>query len=240
VISFFKKKSDAVKKLLLTDMHSHLLADVDDGVKSHDEAIQIIERFEQVGYKKIITTPHIMSDYYPNEPANLKIVAEALSQKLKEKNIHITLGLAAEYYLDEKVMRGMKASEKFLTFGDNLLLFETNFFAEPFNLNEFIFTALTQGYKPVLAHPERYQYMTLAKAEELRGRGTLLQLNLLSLAGFYGKPIEKMAIKLIEKGWVDLVGTDCHNLLQCKVLEDVFKNRYFKKALDLPLLNNTL
>jgi protein-tyrosine phosphatase len=92
----------------------------------------------------------------------------------------------------------------------------------------------------VLAHPERYQYMTMEKAEELKDRGVLLQVNIPSIVGYYGKSIEKMAIKLIEAGWVDLLGSDCHNMLQCKAVEDAFHNKNFKKALDLPLLNNSL
>jgi tyrosine-protein phosphatase YwqE len=107
-------------------------------------------------------------------------------------------------------------------------------------LNEFIFNAITLGYKPILAHPERYQYMTMQKAENLRDRGVLLQLNIPSLVGYYGKPVERMAVKLIEAGWVDMIGSDCHNMLQFKALEDSFKNKNFKKALDLRLLNNFL
>jgi protein-tyrosine phosphatase len=107
-------------------------------------------------------------------------------------------------------------------------------------LDQIICNAITHGYKPVLAHPERYQFMTMEKAEELRDRGVLLQLNIPSLVGYYGKSIERMAVKFIEAGWIDLVGSDCHNLLQLKALESAFQNRNFKKALDLPLLNNSL
>lgn len=222
-------------------MHSHLLAGVDDGVKSHEDAITIIERFHHLGYKKIITTPHIMSDYYPNNPADLLVVSNELNVKIKERNLPIELQFAAEYYLDENVFRDVSSSKRLLTIGEQgYLLFETNFFAEPYQLNEFIFNAITQGYKPVLAHPERYQYMSLQKAEDLRNRGVLLQVNIPSIVGYYGKPVEKMAIKLIENGYVDFLGSDCHNLLQCKLIEDAFQNRNFKKALDLPLLNNTI
>ena len=119
-------------------------------------------------------------------------------------------------------------------------LFETNFFSEPLHLNEFIFNAITHGYKPVLAHPERYQYMTLQKAEELRDRGVLFQLNIPSMVGFYGKPVERMAAKLIDAGWIDLLGSDCHNLIQFQALEAALKNKHFKKALNFPLLNNLL
>jgi tyrosine-protein phosphatase YwqE len=240
VISFFRKKDDSIKQLIKTDMHSHLLAGLDDGVKSHEEAVQLINNFYRLGYRKVITTPHIMSDYYRNEPEEILSKTDELNIILQENEIPVIVEAAAEYYLDENLMSKLNAQEKLLTFGDHYLLFETNFFSEPYHLNDFIFNAITQGYKPVLAHPERYQFMSMEKAEELRNRGVLLQLNIPSLVGYYGKPIERMAVKLIEAGWVDLLGSDCHNLLQCKALEEAFQNKNFKKALALPLLNNSL
>jgi tyrosine-protein phosphatase YwqE len=124
-----------------------------------------------------------------------------------------------------------------LTFGDRYLLFETNVISEPYQLKEFIFSLTTQGYKPVLAHPERYQYMTVEKAEDLRDRGVLLQINLLSLTGFYGVPMQKLAEKLIDRSWVDLLGSDCHTLQQAQLLNKVQQSRSYRKALDLPLIN---
>jgi len=240
VISFFKKKNDAIAQALKTDMHSHMLAGLDDGVKSHDEAIELIQNFYNLGYRKVITTPHIMSDYYRNEPEQIISKLVELNSALKERQIPVVVEAAAEYYLDENLASKVNDQKRLLTFGGNYLLFETNFFSEPFILTEFIFNAITQGYKPVLAHPERYQYMTMGKAEELRDRGVLLQVNIPSIVGYYGKPIERMGIKLIEAGWVDLLGSDCHNMLQCKAVESAFQNKNFKKALDLPLLNNSL
>jgi tyrosine-protein phosphatase YwqE len=240
VISFFKKKSDLPTPVIRTDMHSHLLAGLDDGVKSHEEALQIIQNFLRLGYKKIITTPHIMSDYYRNEPEQILAKLEELKTLLAENHIPVTIEAAAEYYLDETLISKINDQKRLLTFGSKYLLFETNFFSEPFQLNEFIFNANTHGYKPILAHPERYQYMSMQKAEDLKGRGVFLQVNIPSIVGFYGKPVERMAVKLIEAGLIDLVGSDCHSLLQFNALEDAFKNKNFKKALALPLLNNLL
>jgi len=240
VISFFRKKKEPINTVLKTDMHSHLLAGLDDGVKSHEEAVEVIENFYRLGYRKLITTPHIMSDYYRNEPEQILGKLTELNSILQEKQIGVTVEAAAEYFLDENLMAKVNEQQKLLTFGNNYLLFETNFFSEPYQLNEFIFNTITTGYKPILAHPERYQYMTMKKAEDLRDRGVLLQLNIPSIVGYYGKPVERMAVKLIEAGWVDLVGSDCHNMLHIKAVEEGFKNKNFKKALDLRLINNFL
>jgi tyrosine-protein phosphatase YwqE len=120
------------------------------------------------------------------------------------------------------------------------LLFETNFLSEPYFLKDFIFQASTQGYQLVLAHPERYGYMTLSKAEDLKNRGVLFQLNSLSLGNYYSKPIQKMAQQLIDKSWINFLGSDCHTVLQASELEKTMKQKYYRKALELPLLNHTL
>jgi protein-tyrosine phosphatase len=239
VISFFQKKK-IVQNPLHTDIHSHLLAGLDDGVKTQKEAIDLVAHFHKLGYQKLITTPHISTDYYRNEPEGITKALVELNDALKAEAIPVVIEAAAEYYLDEELIKKVDSKEKLLTFGQSYLLFETNFLTEPYQLNNFIFKAITQGYKPILAHPERYAYMTLEKAEELKNRGVLLQLNILSLVGFYSRPIQQLAYKLIDKGWIDLLGSDCHNAIQLQILEDAVQNKYFRKAVDLPLLNNSL
>ena len=192
------------------------------------------------GYSKIITTPHIMSDYYGNTGESILMAYQQFLPQLRDKNYSVTFECAAEYYFDEKVYSLVLQKEKLLTFGQRYLLFETNAMSEPLQLKEFIFALTSQGYSPILAHPERYQYMTLAKAEDLRDRGVLLQVNMLSLLGFYGPPIQKMASKLIDHKFVDALGSDCHNMDQAMLLKNVLRTKLYQRALDLPLLNYML
>jgi protein-tyrosine phosphatase len=240
VFSFFKKEEKNNQLSLGTDVHSHLLANIDDGVKSMAEAETIILEFKKLGYSKLITTPHIMSDHYRNDAVIINSKLEALRNHLHERKIEMQVDAAAEYYFDEVFYQQVNANEKFLTFGKSYLLFETNYLSEPYQLKDFIFKITTQGYQPVLAHPERYQYMTIEKAEDLRSRGVLFQINILSLLGYYSKPIRSMAYEFIDKGWIDFLGSDCHNYLQIREMEQAYKNKYFKKALDLPLLNRMI
>jgi protein-tyrosine phosphatase len=240
VFSFFKKSKIVTKYPFTTDIHSHLLAAIDDGVKSWDEAERIITDFLEMGFTRLITTPHIMSDTYRNEPSGIAAKLIELKQFLAERKIEIEMQAAAEYYLDEAIYAKVINKEPLLTFGNKYLLFETNFLSEPFQLKDFIFQATTQGYHLVLAHPERYGYMTMAKAEDLRNRGVLLQLNTLSVVGFYSRPIQKLAYQLIDKGWVDFLGSDCHSPLQASVLKEATTNKYVQKALNLPLLNSLI
>ncbi len=221
-------------------MHSHLLPGIDDGVQTPEEAIEVIELLLDLGYQKLVTTPHIMTDYYGNTGASVRLAYESFLPTLREKNFTFAFEAAAEYYLDDRAIAAAANREPFLTFGDKYLLFETNMISEPLQLKEFIFSVSLMGYRPVLAHPERYQYMTLEKAEELRDRGISLQLNMLSLVGYYSPVVQRLAEKMINRGLVDMLGTDCHNLEHAQMLRAVQATSAYRKALDLPLINHRL
>lgn len=242
MLNWLRKKSAAEKQALTTDVHSHLLPGLDDGVKSFEEAISIIKVFQSLGYRKLITTPHIMYDHYRNTPETIRASLEEMRQHLDASGIAIVLDAAAEYYLDEHLMRLLETDQALLTFGDEFLLFETNFISEPLNLNEFIFAATTRGYKPVLAHPERYLYLheNMARMEDLINRGVSFQVNLGSLAGIYSRKVQILAAKLIDKGFIHLLGSDCHHLQHADLIDQVRKSRSFEKALTLGLHNNNL
>jgi tyrosine-protein phosphatase YwqE len=240
VFSLFSKKANHQTVSLLADIHSHLLPGLDDGVNDFDEALAVVRRLKDLGYQKLVTTPHIMSDTYRNDSATIHARLKELLLFLSENRIDIRIEAAAEYYFDSWLINEVSESKPLLTFGDNYLLFEMNYMTEPYQLKDFIFKVTTQGYKPVLAHPERYQFMTLEKAEDLHHRGVLLQVNILSFIDYYSKPVRQIANQLVEQEWVNFLGSDCHNLRHATLLEEAFKNRYFKKALNLPLLNNQL
>jgi protein-tyrosine phosphatase len=240
MFSFFKKSTSNPIPSVNCDIHSHVLAGIDDGAKDWEDSLVIIRELKKCGFCKLITTPHIMNDVYRNTP---EIITEKLSELKSQLAIHhieIEVEPAAEYYLDESIYRQVLEAKRLLTFGNNYLLFETNFLSEPYFLKDFIFQASTQGYQLVLAHPERYGYMTLSKAEDLKNRGVLFQLNSLSLGNYYSKPIQKMAQQLVDKAWINFLGSDCHTVLQASELAKTVKQKYYRKALALPLLNHTL
>jgi tyrosine-protein phosphatase YwqE len=243
VLNWFKKNiNPEAGTLPIIDIHSHLLPGLDDGVQSFEEAESIIRQFHKLGYRKLITTPHVMSDFFKNSNEIILAKHEELTQWLAAKEIFVEIQAAAEYYLDEELIRKIEMNERLLTFGNNYLLFETNFMTEPLNLKEFIFLATTRGYRPVLAHPERYSYLqgNFSKAEDILNRGVLFQLNVSSISGYYSKAAQTIAQKLIDRGWIHLLGSDCHNQQHIQLLEETRHAKYFQKAISLPLLNNTL
>ncbi|MEX2485598.1 MAG: CpsB/CapC family capsule biosynthesis tyrosine phosphatase, partial [Brumimicrobium sp.] len=224
---------------LKVDMHSHLIPGIDDGSQSMDQTIGMLLRFVELGYKKVITTPHIMQDHYPNTPDVILSGLETVKLEIEKHKIPIEIEAAAEYYFDEFLLKKIE-TDKLLTFGDNYVLFEFSFVSEPHNIDQLIFDFKTHNYKPVLAHFERYMYFLedgLAKAENLKDKGVKIQMNLNSLTGHYGKPIQKQAELLIDNKLVDFVGTDCHRSEHLDILEKNLKNPYFHKLESLNLLN---
>jgi tyrosine-protein phosphatase YwqE len=243
VLNWFRKSNRTTEGILpFIDIHSHLLPGLDDGVQTFEESEAVIIRFQKLGYKKLITTPHVMSDFFRNSNEIILSKHQELKQHLSSKEIDIEIQPSGEYYLDEELIRKIETGVPLLTFGKNYLLFETNFMNEPLNLKDFIFLATTKGYKLILAHPERYLFIqsNFSKAEDLLNRGVLFQLNISSISGYYSKAAQVVAQKLIDKGWVHFLGSDCHNMQHIQLLEETRNSKYFQKAISLPLLNNSL
>ncbi|MEQ8239799.1 MAG: CpsB/CapC family capsule biosynthesis tyrosine phosphatase [Cyclobacteriaceae bacterium] len=197
---------------LSVDMHSHLIPGVDDGSKSLEETLSILKDYESLGFKKVITTPHIYTDIYPNSEELLTQRYESLLPEITKEGISIDLQLGAEYYCDENFLQKIKNKKKLLSFSDNYVLVETSFYTKPIMFQEVFFELQSQGYKPIFAHPERYQYLEddLGWLETLAETGILLQVNWGSLIGAYGNLPKKIAKKLLKKGLVTFMGSDLH------------------------------
>ena len=241
---FLKKKPTLPASVLplKVDLHSHLLPGIDDGVQSLEESLEILREMVKLGYEKVITTPHTMPESFPNSPETILPPFERVKKAIAEEGIPITLEVATEYYLDESFIQKLDNDEPLMTFGDRYVLFETDFINAPPFLKEATFKMSVKGYKPVYAHPERYLYLLEDSAllEEMIDRDVYFQLNLISLTGTYSKPVKKFAEKLIDKKVIRFVGTDCHGMRHIELLKEATQTKYFKKALDLELLNNSL
>ena len=198
-----------------TDWHCHLLPGVDDGVKTMEESLQILSLYEQLGVSDVWCTPHIMEDI-PNTSAGLKNRFEQLQSVYTGS---ICLHLGAEYMLDNLFLERLNAGD-LLPIGDdeNHLLVETSYFSPPIDLYHTLSQIQARGYYPVLAHPERYVYMTDSDYNELKKMGVKFQLNLPSLVDMYGKEAKAKAVTLIKKVGYDFRGTDTHRLSQFKYL----------------------
>lgn len=227
---------------ITTDLHSHLIPGIDDGSKSMEDSIEMIESFVRQGYTKLITTPHIMSHRYPNSRKIIEEGLAALKTELESRNINVEIEAASEYYLDETVMSLVEARD-IMTFGDNYMLFEMSYVQPLHYLEEMVFEIEVAGYRPVLAHPERYIYMhdDFSKYERLKEIGLLLQVNIPSLGGFYSKPVQMAAKKIADAGMIDFIGSDAHKIRHLDALEKVRAEKEYAKIFEKnTILNNTL
>jgi tyrosine-protein phosphatase YwqE len=215
MLSWFSKKKEKELdpldfSMLKTDIHSHFIPGIDDGSPNIETTINLIQEMQKLGFTKVITSPHVMSDFYKNSSeVILKGLADVRAE-LKAQKINIKIDAAAEYYIDYDFEKKI-GKERFLTFGINYLLVELSFVEVPKNFFEIIFKLQLEGYKVVLAHPERYHYFHMKDYEDLVNRGVFMQINWLSLIGYYSSPIKNKAEDLIAQDMVSFVGTDCHN-----------------------------
>ena len=214
-------------------MHSHLIPGIDDGAKTLEDSLHLIRRLKSLGYQKLITTPHIMSEYFPNTPERIRAGLAKVKAALEEAQIDIELEAAAEYYLDDVFMRQLREKAPLMTFGDRYILVELSTFSESINVKEIIFQLKTQGYRPILAHPERYPYYASRIKEfyQIKEMGCQLQANLLSLNGHYGVGPKKMAISLLEADLIDYLGTDLHREKHLDKINSLFQDRRVAKLL---------
>jgi tyrosine-protein phosphatase YwqE len=239
----FKKKEIELEpcdlSVLGTDVHSHFIPGIDDGAKNMENALEMIRAMSSFGYKKVITTPHVMSDFYRNSPEIILGGLAKLKEAVINDNIPIDIEAAAEYNLDADFEPKIKSKE-LLTFGENYVLFELPFIMEPPNLARAIFEMQMNDYKPVLAHAERYPFwfQDFQKIIDLKDRGVFIQLNINSLTGFYGPEVRGAGEKLIDEGIVDLLGSDCHHMGHIEMMETARTRPYLHTAIELPNLIN--
>src|SRR5687767_1915927 len=238
-----KKEAGFDFGLLGADMHSHLLPGIDDGSPDLETSVKLIEGLTALGFKKLITTPHIMQDMYPNKRADILEGCEMLKKHLESESINVNIEAAGEYFLDDNLKRLLTNKEQLLTFGDNLVLVEFSMASEPIDFKELLFEMQMQNYQPVIAHPERYVYHERNKEffEELKSAGYFFQLNIMALAGAYGKSVNELAKYFIRHQYYELAGTDLHNLHQLAHLHNPSIAHGLKELLDSgKLLNQEL
>lgn len=237
-----KKLPPADFSVLKADMHSHFIPGIDDGAKTMNDSLQLIRAMEEFGYTKVVTTPHIMSDAYRNTPEIILGGLEKVREAVAKAGMKIKVDAAAEYYLDYDFERKLK-EKKLLTFGQNYVLFEMAFVNPPDNLNGFIFDMQMAGYRPVMAHVERYGFWQndYSKYEDFASRGVILQLNINSVTGHYSQETKKAAQWLIDKDMISLVGSDCHHMGHIELMKKAQTDKYMHKLLaSKRLLNATL
>lgn len=215
MLTLFKSKP-ILKDLIpdnYIDIHSHLLPGIDDGAKTIEDSLHLVKALQGFGTSEFITTPHIIHHFWENNYENIKTNEKDTLNKFSNNNLNIPFRSAAEYMMDDNFVK-LFQSEKLLTLKDNYVLVEMSYINPPIQLYSILFDLQVAGYIPVLAHPERYVFYhnKFDEYKKLINSGCLLQLNLLSVVGYYGEGISKIAEKLLQEGKYSFVGSDVHHL----------------------------
>ena len=221
VFSIFSKKKEPVTLPVTTDIHCHILPGVDDGSPDIATSVQLVERMQQWGIKRIIASPHITESTFENTPDILDRALGELQDELTRRGNDLVLSRSSENRIDD-YFRAMLDKGMITPMPDDYLLVECSFIQEPWEMDRFLYDLKIKGYRPVLVHPERYFYYhghNGARYAHLHDSGTLFQINVLSLAGAYGKTEKKMAEELIARGYVDFIGTDLHNSNHADIID---------------------
>ncbi len=231
---FLKKKEIPLNEVFTNefiDIHSHLLPGIDDGAKDIENSIQLIDKMSSYGINNFVTTPHVLGDVYPNSSELiLEKAQEVRDELIKRGYTNIEFRAAAEYMMDEQFVERL-ANDDILVLKDNYILVEMSYFNAPFNLFDILFEIQLKGYKPVLAHPERYNFYhkDFQMYYKLKKAGCVFQLNLLSLTEQYGKGVQKITNKLLEEGLYDFVGSDTHHMNHLRLLSKIGEKKTIKK-----------
>ena len=220
MLSFLKSKpklSDLIPSGYV-DIHSHILPGIDDGAKTLEDTEFLLEEMKQLGFTKVITTPHTMSTVWENTPETIKNALTKVESKL---TLPFEIQAASEYLLDESVINKAKNGE-LLTLKGNFALVELSYLNAPIQLYDFLYQLQLAGYHVVLAHPERYNYFHSNKKEfaKLKKAGCLFQLNLLATVGYYGKNVAETAKYLLKKDLYDFTGSDIHHKNHIKAFQN--------------------
>jgi protein-tyrosine phosphatase len=240
---FFKKSKPLLKDVIpidYVDIHSHLLPSIDDGAKTIHDSINLLTRLSDIGVTQFITTPHIINSVWNNTRESIEMTYNSTIETLNNEGVKVILNTAAEYMMDSFFFDLLKKEKPLLTLKDNYVLVEMSYLNPPLQLYDLIFEIQIAGYKPILAHPERYlfYYNNFNEFEKLKKAGCLFQLNLLSTVGYYGNVVTSITEKLLQKEMYDFVGSDVHHENHV----NAFSNKILLKNhsdLSLPLSQNS-
>ncbi len=227
MLNFFNKKNKVTDIAWLgVDMHSHILPGIDDGSPNVATSLRFVKALQALGFEQLICSPHIYKEIHPNTQETISGAKSLLQSEMNKAGINLKLGAGAEYMIDQD----FNLNEPLCPLSERHLLIEMSYLSESPNISQAIFDLEIKGYKPVLAHPERYTFYFKDKSrlKRFKEKGCLLQLNLLSVLGYYGKDVKQLADLLLKEKMYDLAGTDLHHDKHLDVLtEAVHSGRIF-------------
>jgi protein-tyrosine phosphatase len=240
MFSIFKKKNLVTDiEWLGVDVHSHLLPGIDDGSPDVEQSVKLIKGLTELGFSKFICTPHIFQELYPNTNETISLALNETRLALHDAKIQAEISAAAEYMIDEM----FTVSSGLMVMPGKYILVEMSYLNEAPNIEKVIFDLQIEGYKVILAHPERYNFyhQDHERFSKYKDMGISLQLNLLSITGYYGREVKRAAEYLLQNHFYELAGTDLHHDKHLEALGNAVTSGYlFKKIGTYPFKNKQL
>lgn len=233
MFGLFHRKDKDAKLFYNTDVHCHIAPGVDHGSQDVPQSLEMLRAEADMGISRVILTSHTTAETFENTPETLKASYETLVAAVKEAGIPIELHVSSEYRIDEYYNK-LYASGQILPMPGNYLLLENSFVQELIEIDEMMFDVQCRGYHPILAHPERYRYYygRHDRYEKLHNAGVLFQVNILSLAGYFGAGAREAAMWLIDHNMVDMFGSDMHNMDHAAIIKDYIGSKEWRKLVE--------
>jgi len=210
----------------MTDVHSHILFNVDDGSSSIEESIELLMKLKKIGFNNIILTPH----YIENTEYNCENVEKLeklnlLKQEIRNKKIDINIYLGNEIFINNNIVNNIENNKIYSMNNGKYLLIELPFHNQILNLEDTLYELIYQGYKIIIAHPERYSYFqeNYELVDSLKEEGVLFQANYASILGYYGKPAMNLLKYMLKNKYIDFLGTDIHHIHKTYVIDNFTK-----------------
>ncbi|MCM1004701.1 MAG: hypothetical protein NC402_00195 [Prevotella sp.] len=231
MFGLFRSNTEPPQLFWHTDIHSHVCPGIDDGSPSPQISVQLVKGMAALGFDKMVVTPHVTDETFPNTPAIIRESFSRLLRACEEAGVQMQLRCSAEYRIDD-ILFSMVAVNTVSPIPGGWLLVENSWYQEPFGLEAFLFDLQSRmGLKPILAHPERYGYYQRHhdRLERLHENGVALQINLMSLAGHYGKQTKNTAEWLLAHNMVSFVGTDLHRQGHLEIIREFLCSRAYRK-----------
>lgn len=213
-----------------TDIHSHILFNVDDGSKSIKESVSLLQNLKNIGFTDVILTPHyINGSSYNADNAKKREHFNRLQEELIRNNININIYLGNEIFINNNINNLIKEDVISPLNNSKYVLVELPFHNPILNLDDIIYELKYNNLIPIIAHPERYTYFqkNYKEVDKLKEDGVLFQGNYASIIGRYGTNSKKLFKYMLKNKYIDFLGTDIHSLNDLTVIENY--NKIIKK-----------
>lgn len=232
---WFGKKKTPEQLFYHTDLHSHLLPGIDDGSPDAATSVELLRYMQSWGVKRLCVTPHVVLGRFENTPESIGAAYRQLQQEMDRQGVEMEIHCSAEYRMDDNFHRILDAGgSELLPLPGNYLLVENSFSQPALDLDNLLFNLMLKGFQPILAHPERYHYYHSKKEsyQHLHNAGCLFQVNLLSLAGHYGKAPKEVALWLCKNDMVDFLGSDLHHRDHAEAITEWLCTKEYRQLAD--------